>query len=120
MAHEHHPDTGGRDLVEDVIRKSFQIGAPKTMGLVRGFRVFGDASDGRAQFVAELVREPLGNPAIIGKCLLHIPPDERAKDYFHAARSRSTEAQKSSELIGATFPSSSSRRRRSASWRLSE
>src|SRR5712672_4507938 len=115
MPHKHHTDTGGRDLVEDMIGKSLQIGAPKTMGLMRGFRVFGDVSNRGAQFIAELVREPLGDPAIIGKCLFHIPLDERVEDYFHVARRRSTEAQKSSELIGATLPSSSSCRRRAAS-----
>src|SRR5437762_709637 len=37
--------------------------------------------------------------------------------YFHLARSRSTDAQNSSELIGLTAPESSSLRRRTASLR---
>lgn len=116
MAHDHHTQLFRANLVEDVVGKAFEARPPEALlSWVESERVLRRSVDGGPQLGMELVGKPGGNLAVVGKGLLDIPPHQRVIGYFHAARSRSMEAQNSSELSGCTRPESNSSRRRAAS-----
>ena len=78
-------------------------------------RILRNPVDDVPQLGLEFVGEPAGDFPVVGKRLLDVRPHLRMINHFHVARSRSTEAQNSSELRGRTRPESSSSRRRAAS-----
>ncbi len=120
MAHEHHPDMLGANFEKEMIGKAGKIHPPETLiHEVKPERVFCGSVDEAPYLGKKFLGQPAGNFLVVGQCLLDVRPHQRVINYFHVARSRSMEAQNSSELSGRTRPDSNSSRRRADSATLS-
>ena len=116
MAYKHDQHILGANFVKEMVGKAFEVRAPEALVCqMKSQRIIHRLIDGGPQLCVELVSEPRGDFAVVGKSLLDIPPHQRVINYFHVARSRSIDAQNSSELSGRTRPESNSSRRRAAS-----
>ena len=116
MAYEHDSHTFGANLVKEMVGKAFEVRPPETLILeVKPERAVCGPVDDVPQLGMEFVGEPSGDFSVVGKRLLDVRPHQRMINYFDVARSRSMEAQNSSELSGRTRPESNSSRRRAAS-----
>src|SRR5688572_11538251 len=120
MADDHHANAVRAYFIDYMIRKTDQVCAPEAFASgMESQRVFGGAIDREAQLVMEFVRKVERNCSVVTQDCDHVTAHQRVIRYFHLARSRSIDAQNSSELRALTLPDSSSSRRRTASLRLS-
>ncbi len=116
VANDQDADTGGLDIVEEMVREALQVGSPEsfTRGM-KSQRVFSRLGDRGFEFHVELPGETRGNVVVFPGSFQNVPPHERMEFYFHCARARSKSVQNCAAASGATRPESRSSRRRTAS-----